>query len=225
MKYPGQGRPRRAPPPAAAFVVCPYPTGGGAIRHGHPVGGSPPGTFPSRGGSGGRPRRFPCPSPRRPAGPPPTASLFSWPGGPPSWRDADALPSMAPAAAQVTTSPLEAAALRWRRPAPVVATRAPLSADLAVGLMRSAYEVLDSMDVVAMDDFQRSFWLLRSDEWARFRAENVGVSQGVLTDVRYFDFISTCQFAAITGVRWQRVGRGGGSGFDVGGAQEAAVVL
>ncbi|GAB0495263.1 hypothetical protein MMPV_006562 [Pyropia vietnamensis] len=199
MNCAGQGRPPRAPPPAAAFVVCPYPTGGRAIRHGHPVGGATRGALPSRGGSGDRPRGFPFPSRRRPAGSPLTASLISWPGGSPSWRDADALPSMAPAAAQVATSPVAAAVLRWRRPPPVVASRAPLSADLAVGLMRSAYEVLDGMDVVAMDDFQRSFWLLRSDEWARFREENVGVSQGVLTDVRYFDFISTCQFAAITG--------------------------
>lgn len=106
---------------------------------------------------------------------------------------------MAPAPTQVATGAAAAAALRWRRPPPVIASRPPLSAELAVGLMRSAYEVLDGMDVVGMDGFQRAFWLLRADEWPRFRAENVGVTQGVLTDVRYFDFISTCQFAAITG--------------------------
>ncbi|KAK1859864.1 hypothetical protein I4F81_002457 [Pyropia yezoensis] len=196
MDVPGQGRPRWAPPPAAAFVACPCPTLGGAVRC--PVGGGGSG-HPPRVGGGGR-RLLPLPSRRAPRPPPPTASLFSWPGlGPPAWRDADAVPSMAPAAAQVATGAAAAAALRWRRPPPVVATRPPLSADLAVGLMRAAYEVLDGMDVVGMDDFQRTFWLLRSDEWARYRAENVGVTQGVLTDVRYFDFISTCQFAAITG--------------------------
>lgn len=197
MDVPGQGRPRWAPP-AAAFVACPCPTLGGAVRC--PVGGGGSG-HPPRVGGGGR-RLLPLPSRRAPRPPPPTASLFSWPGlGPPAWRDADAVPSMAPAAAQVATGAAAAAALRWRRPPPVVATRPPLSADLAVGLMRAAYEVLDGMDVVGMDDFQRTFWLLRSDEWARYRAENVGVTQGVLADVRYFDFISTCQFAAITGVR------------------------
>lgn len=195
MDVPGQGRPRWAPP-AAAFAACPCPTLGGAVRC--PVGGGGSG-HPPRVGGGGR-RLLPLPSRRAPRPPPPTASLFSWPGlGPPAWRDADAVPSMAPAAAQVATGAAAAAALRWRRPPPVVATRPPLSADLAVGLMRAAYEVLDGMDVVGMDDFQRTFWLLRSDEWARYRAENVGVTQGVLTDVRYFDFISTCQFAAITG--------------------------
>jgi len=92
-----------------------------------------------------------------------------------------------------------------------------LSQALAVGLMRAAYEVLDGMDVVAMEDFQRLFWLLRSDEWGVYRRKNVGVMQGVLTDVRCFDFISVVQFAAITGVRGRHGGGGGGGGRGRGG--------
>ena len=50
-------------------------------------------------------------------------------------------------------------------PDPVRFPRAPLDIKLAVLLLRSTYETVDAMDVMAMDTFQINFWKSRQSEW------------------------------------------------------------
>ena len=71
--------------------------------------------------------------------------------------------------------------------------------DFAVLLMRSSYNVLDELDVVAMDQFQRDFFLIRQAEYETYvNLLGAGfVKQGDLTDPYYFDFISFAQYKAI----------------------------
>jgi hypothetical protein len=67
--------------------------------------------------------------------------------------------------------------------------------------MRAAYEVVDDLDVVAMDQFQRLFFERRQTEWEHYLRDNANsVKQGQLTDPRYFDFISFAQLLTITDV-------------------------
>eukprot|EP00587_Corethron_hystrix_P007612 CAMPEP_0113298334 /NCGR_PEP_ID=MMETSP0010_2-20120614/825_1 /TAXON_ID=216773 ORGANISM="Corethron hystrix, Strain 308" /NCGR_SAMPLE_ID=MMETSP0010_2 /ASSEMBLY_ACC=CAM_ASM_000155 /LENGTH=270 /DNA_ID=CAMNT_0000151377 /DNA_START=303 /DNA_END=1115 /DNA_ORIENTATION=+ /assembly_acc=CAM_ASM_000155 len=73
--------------------------------------------------------------------------------------------------------------------------------EFAVLLMRSSYSVLDDLDCVPMDQFQRDFFLIRQAEYQPYvdALGGVGsVSQGDLTDPNYFDFISFAQYAAIS---------------------------
>jgi hypothetical protein len=83
------------------------------------------------------------------------------------------------------------------RPGPVRIPRISLFRPFAVLLMRSSYEVADDLDFVPMDRFQKEFFLLRADEWERYRPEN-DAKQGDLSDAVYFDFISAAQYATIT---------------------------
>jgi len=67
--------------------------------------------------------------------------------------------------------------------------------------MRSSYNALDELDCVAMDQFQRDFFLFRQSEYA-FYTQHLGgqggiVQQGMLQDPYYFDFISFAQYATI----------------------------
>lgn len=106
------------------------------------------------------------------------------------------------AAAPVTpkeTDSLGAMAKRALRPKPPKVLRRKLSMDFAVLLMRSSYNALDSLDCVAMDQFQRDFFLIRSSEYGPYVKEfGAGmVQQGDLTDPLYFDFISYAQYATI----------------------------
>lgn len=82
-------------------------------------------------------------------------------------------------------------------PAPVVLARRTLDKDFAVSLMRTGYNVVDDLDFVAMDDFQKQFFDIRSKEWEKFIKTNLGMRQGILTDPRYFDFISYAQMLTI----------------------------
>jgi len=66
--------------------------------------------------------------------------------------------------------------------------------------MRSSYNALDQLDCVAMDQFQRDFFLIRQAEYLP-HVESLGpgsVKQGELTDQNYFDFISFAQYAIIS---------------------------
>jgi hypothetical protein len=55
------------------------------------------------------------------------------------------------------------------------------------------------MRFVPMDEFQRSFFLKRQDEWQAYLASVEGLipKQGDLQDPSYFDFISFAQYAAL----------------------------
>jgi len=79
--------------------------------------------------------------------------------------------------------------------------RPRLNQDFAVLLMRSSYNALDEMDVVAMDQFQRDFFLVRQAEYETYVNGAGGpgaVRQGMLDDPLYFDFISFAQYATIS---------------------------
>jgi hypothetical protein len=90
-------------------------------------------------------------------------------------------------------------AKRKLRPKPPKLLRRKLSLDFAVLLMRSSYNALDELDCVAMDQFQRDFFLIRSSEYETYTNAlgNGLVQQGDLTDPYYFDFISFAQYKTI----------------------------
>lgn len=97
------------------------------------------------------------------------------------------------------TDSILAIARRKLRPKPPRILRRKLSQDFAVLLMRSSYNALDEMDCVAMEQFQRDFFLIRVSEYETY-TKNLGagmVTQGDLTDPYYFDFISFAQYKTI----------------------------
>lgn len=111
-------------------------------------------------------------------------------------------PEHANAAAPITekeTDSLGVLAKRALRPKPPKLLRRKLSQDFAVLLMRSSYDALDQLDCVAMDQFQRDFFLIRRSEYEPYiKALGPGlVQQGDLTDPYYFDFISLAQYETI----------------------------
>ena len=88
---------------------------------------------------------------------------------------------------------------RSMRKKPPKVLRNKLNQDFAVLLMRSSYNALDELDCVAMDQFQRDFFLIRSAEYLPY-INTLGpgsVKQGELQDPYYFDFISFAQYATI----------------------------
>jgi hypothetical protein len=95
---------------------------------------------------------------------------------------------------------LGARAERAIRAKPPKALRPKLNQDFAVLLMRSSYNALDEIDCVAMDQFQRDFFLIRQAEYEPYvNALGPGmVQQGFLVDPYYFDFISFAQYATIS---------------------------
>ena len=89
---------------------------------------------------------------------------------------------------------------RKTRKKPPKILRPNLSLDFAVLLMRSSYNAMDDMDVVAMDQFQKDFFFIRQAEYLPY-VESLGpglVRQGELVDPYYFDFISFAQYATIS---------------------------
>ena len=84
-------------------------------------------------------------------------------------------------------------------PEPVRFPRTKLNLRLAVLLLRSAYETIDAMDIVPMDQFQIKFWKARQAEWEGYRSlySPLPIEQGKLEDPLYFDFISYVQFNVI----------------------------
>jgi hypothetical protein len=86
------------------------------------------------------------------------------------------------------------------RPKPKKLFRRPIDQKFAVLLMRTSYAVLDEMDVVAMDQFQRDFFLFRSTYYEDYVNSLGGagvVKQGDLTDPNYFDYVSFAQYRTI----------------------------
>lgn len=88
---------------------------------------------------------------------------------------------------------------RSLRSKPPKVLRPRMDQDFAVLLMRSSYNVLDELDVVAMDQFQRDFFLIRQAEYQPYvNLLGAGfVKQGDLADPYYFDFINFAQYKAI----------------------------
>jgi hypothetical protein len=115
-----------------------------------------------------------------------------------AWNNADAVHAAEPVQRKDTDSIL-AIIKRKLRAKPPKALRRKLSQDFAVLLMRSSYNALDELDCVAMDQFQRDFFLIRSSEYQDYTmALGAGmVKQGDLTDPYYFDFISFAQYRTI----------------------------
>jgi hypothetical protein len=70
--------------------------------------------------------------------------------------------------------------------------------EFAVLLMRTSYQVADDMDFMAMNDFQKQFFVLRQAEWEGYKKELPNLMQGDLSDPAYFDFISFAQYATLT---------------------------
>jgi len=88
---------------------------------------------------------------------------------------------------------------RLLRPKPPKILRSKLDKDFAVLLMRASYNTLDALDCVAMDQFQRDFFIIRQAEYEPY-VKSLGqgyVQQGDLTDPYYFDFISFAQYSTI----------------------------
>ena len=87
---------------------------------------------------------------------------------------------------------------KLRKPPPKL-LRLDLNLDFAVTLMRSSYNAVDELDFVAMDQFQKDFFLIRQAEYLPYVNE-LGpglVKQGELVNPYYFDFISYAQYATI----------------------------
>jgi len=88
---------------------------------------------------------------------------------------------------------------RYRREKPPKVLRPMMNQDFAVLLMRSSYNAMDQIDCVAMDQFQKDFFFIRSAEYLPY-VNSLGpglVQQGNLTNPYYFDFISFAQYATI----------------------------
>lgn len=84
-------------------------------------------------------------------------------------------------------------------PQPVGVPRRRLNLPFAVLLLASGYDVADGLDFIAMDAFQRVFWLQRQSEWEPYTLQYapVRITQGDLADPQYFDFIAGVQASAV----------------------------
>ena len=105
----------------------------------------------------------------------------------------------APPLTAETADSFAARAERAFRPKPARVLRPRMNLDFAVLLMRSSYNAVDDLDIVAMDQFQRDFFLIRQAEYKTY-ADSLGagaMQQGDLADPNYFDFISFAQYATI----------------------------
>ena len=78
---------------------------------------------------------------------------------------------------------------RKSRPDHIGIPRKRMELTFSVQLMRLSYAVVDDLDFVPMDEFQRDFFLFRQDEWEDYRGYHPTVMQGDLADPLYFDFI------------------------------------
>lgn len=93
---------------------------------------------------------------------------------------------------------LDVARKFWvRDPNAVKIPRKRMKQDFAVSLMRTGYLVTDTLDVIAMQDFQVKFFEIRQREWETFSQDNMPIVQGDLTDTKYFDFISFAQMLTV----------------------------
>jgi hypothetical protein len=85
-------------------------------------------------------------------------------------------------------------------PQPVTLPRRILGLSFAVLLLRSGYDTADALDFVAMQEFQRSFWLLRQSDWEPYTIQYspIKITQGDLSNPNYFDFIAAEQMTTIS---------------------------
>ncbi|GLC41889.1 hypothetical protein PLESTB_001043800 [Pleodorina starrii] len=85
-------------------------------------------------------------------------------------------------------------------PEPILFPRKNLAQPFAVLLMRSAYETVDDLDFIPMNDFQKAFWKLRASEQEAYNLQYSPLKPriGDVTDSLYFDFISYSQFSTIS---------------------------
>ena len=86
---------------------------------------------------------------------------------------------------------------KFKKPQHIGVPRAKMDLQFAVQLMRNSYNTVDFLDFVAMDEFQRTFFLFRQNEWEDYKSYHSNLMQGDLSDPVYFDFISYCQYAVI----------------------------
>ena len=92
---------------------------------------------------------------------------------------------------------------RRLRPNPPKLLRPRINLDFAVLLMRTSYAMVDALDMIAMNQFQRDFFLIRTAEYEPYiQALGPGyiTQQGDLTDPSYFDFIALAQYITINRV-------------------------
>jgi hypothetical protein len=125
------------------------------------------------------------------------------------------LPAVASAAPPITMKELESPQARMERTLfrkkPAQALRPKIELEFAVLLMKSSYDALDALDCVAMDQFQRDFFLLRSTEYEYYisqlgpgviyqgpNKDNPDIMCPCVSDPYYFDFLSFAQYAVIS---------------------------
>lgn len=84
------------------------------------------------------------------------------------------------------------------RPQQIDIPRRRMDLNFSVNLMRSSYNAVDELDFVAMDEFQKAFFLFRQSEWEDYKNRHSNLMQGDLADANYFDFISFAQYATIS---------------------------
>jgi hypothetical protein len=112
---------------------------------------------------------------------------------PAAWAAAAATTTTRQALVAVPTAPFS-----FLQPGPVAVPRRTLDLRFAVLLMRSVYDAVDGCDVLAMRDFQVSFWKLRegaAEAYAQLISP-LEARKGDLSDPNYFDFISYASAAA-----------------------------
>jgi hypothetical protein len=118
-------------------------------------------------------------------------------GGASTWIG-PATANAVPPVTKAETDSLFVQTLRRLRPKPPKLLRSRLNLDFAVMLMRTSYNACDDLDVIAMNQFQRDFFLIRSAEYETYVSDlGSNVQQGDLTDPNYFDFISYAQYHTI----------------------------
>jgi hypothetical protein len=85
-------------------------------------------------------------------------------------------------------------------PQPIALPRRRLNLPFAILLLASGYDTADRLDFIAMQDFQKDFWLLRGAEWEPYTLQYspLKITQGDLSDPQYFDFIAAMQFSSVT---------------------------
>lgn len=111
---------------------------------------------------------------------------------------APATTNAVPPITNADTDSLFAQTTRRLRPKPPKLLRDRLDLDFAVLLMRNSYNACDQIDVIAMNQFQRDFFLIRSAEYETYVSDlGANVKQGDLRDPNYFDFISYAQYHTI----------------------------
>ena len=86
----------------------------------------------------------------------------------------------------------------FKKPQHIGVPRKEMFLPFAVQLMRQSYNTVDDLDFVPMDEFQRTFFLFRQNEYENYRGYHPNVMQGMLADPIYFDFISYAQYAVIS---------------------------